>query len=122
MIGGHSTSCCASISRRTPSHEVLAAKLADFEAALPSCNVVILSDYGKGGLAHIASMIARARAAGKRVLVDPKGDDYSRYRGAHLITPNRDELRQIVGAWKSEATWRGARRSCAGSSAWKRCC
>jgi rfaE bifunctional protein kinase chain/domain len=86
-----------------PSSEVLASKLADFAAALPGCDVVILSDYGKGGLAHIARMIRRARAAGKKVLVDPKGEDYSRYKGAHVITPNVAELRQIVGAWKDES-------------------
>ena len=88
---------------RTPSREILASKLADFRAALPSCDVVILSDYGKGGLAHIARMIGLARAAGKKVLVDPKGEDYARYRGAHLMTPNRAELREEVGSWKSEA-------------------
>lgn len=86
-----------------PSGEVLASKLADFRAALPACDVVILSDYGKGGLTHIARMIAMARAAGKKVLVDPKGDDYARYRGAHVMTPNRAELREVVGSWKSEA-------------------
>ena len=86
-----------------PSGEVLASKLADFKAALPSCNVVILSDYGKGGLAHIAKMIGMARAAGKRVLVDPKGDDWSRYKGAHVVTPNRKELADVVGAWRSES-------------------
>jgi rfaE bifunctional protein kinase chain/domain len=86
-----------------PSREVLASKLADFEAALPKCNAVILSDYGKGGLAHIARMIARARAAGKKVLVDPKGDDWSRYKGAHIVTPNRTELREVAGSWKNEA-------------------
>ena len=86
-----------------PSREVLASKLADFEAALPECDAVILSDYGKGGLAHIASMIGLARAAGKRVLVDPKGDDYSRYKGADLVTPNLSELREVVGTWKDEA-------------------
>jgi rfaE bifunctional protein kinase chain/domain len=85
-----------------PSSEVLSSKLADFKAALPACNVVILSDYGKGGLAHIAKMIGMARAAGKRVLVDPKGDDWSRYKGAHLVTPNRKELADVVGDWKSE--------------------
>jgi rfaE bifunctional protein kinase chain/domain len=85
-----------------PSREVLASKLADFKTALPACNVVILSDYGKGGLTHIAKMIALARAAGKRVLVDPKGDDWSRYRGAHVVTPNRSELADVVGSWKSE--------------------
>jgi rfaE bifunctional protein kinase chain/domain len=87
---------------KAPSREVLASKLADFRAALPWCNVVILSDYGKGGLAHIARMIRLARAAGKTVLVDPKGDDYARYRGAHVMTPNRAELREVVGRWRSE--------------------
>jgi D-glycero-beta-D-manno-heptose-7-phosphate kinase len=86
-----------------PSHEVLASKLAEFEAALPACNVVILSDYGKGGLTHIIRMIEAARAAGKTVLVDPKGDDYTRYRGADLVTPNVGELRVVVGGWADEA-------------------
>jgi D-glycero-beta-D-manno-heptose-7-phosphate kinase len=63
---------------------------------------VILSDYGKGGLAHIARMIALARRHGKPVLVDPKGEDYSRYRGATLVTPNRAELRAVTGGWSSE--------------------
>jgi rfaE bifunctional protein kinase chain/domain len=85
-----------------PSHEVLRAKLAEFEKLLPDCDVVILSDYGKGGLAHIEEMIRLARAAGKRVLVDPKGDDYSKYAGATVITPNRSELREVVGRWNSE--------------------
>jgi D-glycero-beta-D-manno-heptose-7-phosphate kinase len=85
-----------------PSREVLASKLADFEEALPDCNLVILSDYGKGGLTHIARMIRLARAARKPVLVDPKGDDYSRYKGATMVTPNRAELRQVIGSWKSE--------------------
>jgi rfaE bifunctional protein kinase chain/domain len=85
-----------------PSTEVLASKLAQFEAALAGCDLVILSDYGKGGLAHIAKMIGLARRAGKHVLVDPKGDDYSRYRGASVITPNLAELREVVGAWKDE--------------------
>jgi rfaE bifunctional protein kinase chain/domain len=86
-----------------PSGEALASKLADFKAALPACDVVILSDYGKGGLAHIAKMIGLARATGKRVLVDPKGDDWSRYKGAHVVTPNRKELADVVGDWKSES-------------------
>jgi rfaE bifunctional protein kinase chain/domain len=85
-----------------PSREVLASKLADFKAALPWCSVVILSDYGKGGLAHIAGMVRLARAAGKKVLIDPKGDDYSRYKGAHVVTPNLAELREVVGRWKTE--------------------
>ena len=87
---------------RTPSREVLASKLEDFSAALRECNMVLLSDYGKGGMTHIADMIRRARAAKKPVLVDPKGDDYSRYKGATVITPNRAELREVVGSWKDE--------------------
>jgi len=86
-----------------PDHEVLKAKLAEFQQRLADCDVVILSDYGKGGLTHITDMIRMARAAGKPVLVDPKGDDYSRYAGASVITPNRSELREVVGRWKDEA-------------------
>lgn len=86
-----------------PSREVLADKLAEFSTLLAGCDVVILSDYGKGGLAHIGQMIALARQAGKTILVDPKGEDYSRYKGASMVTPNRAELREIVGRWASEA-------------------
>jgi rfaE bifunctional protein kinase chain/domain len=85
-----------------PDHEVLRAKLAEYAERLPQTDVVILSDYGKGGLAHITEMIRLARAAGKPVLVDPKGDDYARYAGATLLTPNRAELREVVGRWSSE--------------------
>jgi rfaE bifunctional protein kinase chain/domain len=87
---------------RPPSREVLALKLEEFKRALPECGVVILSDYGKGGLAHIAEMIRSARRAKIRVLIDPKGDDYARYKGASIITPNTAELREVVGRWKDE--------------------
>jgi rfaE bifunctional protein kinase chain/domain len=86
-----------------PTHEVLEAKLSEFEQLLPQCDLIVMSDYGKGGLTHITRMIALARAAGKPVLVDPKGDEFSRYAGATMITPNRAELRQVVGKWSSEA-------------------
>ena len=85
-----------------PSHEVLATKLADYDRLLANCDVVVLSDYGKGGLAHISTMIDRARAAGKPVLVDPKGEDWARYRGATIITPNRSEFRQVAGRWSDD--------------------
>ena len=87
---------------KPPSREVLAAKLEEFKRALANCDVVVLSDYGKGGLAHITDMIRTARKSGKRVLVDPKGDDYARYKGASIITPNVAELREVVGRWKDE--------------------
>ena len=86
----------------SPGHEVLAAKLEEFIERVPQCDAVILSDYGKGGLTHVGRMIAAARQTGKPVLVDPKGDDYSRYRGASMITPNRAEFREVVGSWKTE--------------------
>lgn len=86
-----------------PSHEVLHAALEDFRAQLPLADVVILSDYGKGGLTHIAEMIRLARSLGKPVLVDPKGDDYARYTGATLLTPNRSEFREVAGSWHNES-------------------
>src|SRR6266404_1089633 len=57
-----------------PSHEVLATKLADYERTLPEFDAVVLSDYGKGGLAHIERMVEQANARGTPVLVDPKGE------------------------------------------------
>ncbi|MEK6425468.1 MAG: D-glycero-beta-D-manno-heptose-7-phosphate kinase [Burkholderia gladioli] len=86
----------------SPQHEVLLAGLARFDTLLPTHGVVLMSDYAKGGLTHVTTMIANARAAGRPVLVDPKGTDWARYRGASLITPNRAELREVVGRWHSE--------------------
>jgi rfaE bifunctional protein kinase chain/domain len=86
----------------SPSREVLADSLADFEVSLGEYDVLLLSDYGKGGLTHIERMIGRARESGKLVLVDPKGDEYTRCRGANVLTPNRAELREVVGRWKDE--------------------
>ena len=88
---------------REPDHEILGQMLGDFERELAHHDVVLFSDYGKGGLAHIPRMIEMARAAGKPVLVDPKGTDYDRYAGATVITPNRAELQQVVGSWADEA-------------------
>jgi rfaE bifunctional protein kinase chain/domain len=65
-------------------------------------DVVILSDYGKGGLTHVTKMIDAAKRHGKRILIDPKGDDYSKYRGATLLTPNRSEFREIMGKWRDD--------------------
>ncbi len=86
-----------------PSREVLEDKLDDFESLVDGVDVVILSDYGKGGLTHVSKMIKAAKAHGKRILVDPKGDDFARYRGATLLTPNRGEFRQVAGRWKDES-------------------
>jgi D-glycero-beta-D-manno-heptose-7-phosphate kinase len=74
-----------------------------YETTVPQSAAVLFSDYGKGGLAHIQRMIRLARAAGKPVLVDPKGSDYARYTGASILTPNRAELAQVIGPWSNEA-------------------
>jgi rfaE bifunctional protein kinase chain/domain len=87
----------------TPKTEVLASQTAAFENLLPEHDAVLFSDYGKGGLAHVSDMIARARAAGKPILIDPKGTDYSRYKNASIITPNRAELQQVIGLWQDES-------------------
>jgi rfaE bifunctional protein kinase chain/domain len=102
VIGGRNQQLLRVDFETPPGHEVLASKLRDFEQVLDRVDIVILSDYGKGGLTHIVKMIGLARRAGKTVLVDPKGEDYSRYRGATLVTPNRAEFRQVAGAWKGE--------------------
>jgi rfaE bifunctional protein kinase chain/domain len=86
-----------------PTMDTLMSKLQSFEEALPQVDAVIFSDYGKGALKHISRMIEMSKAAGKITLVDPKGDDYSKYAGATVITPNRSELRQVIGKWTSEA-------------------
>ena len=85
-----------------PENETLASQSAVFTALLPQHAAVLFSDYGKGGLAHVEHMVASARSAGRTVLIDPKGSDYSRYRHATVITPNRAELQQVVGAWRNE--------------------
>ncbi|GIZ53159.1 D-glycero-beta-D-manno-heptose-7-phosphate kinase [Noviherbaspirillum aridicola] len=85
-----------------PTDEILRDKLTQYNALLPASDLVVLSDYAKGSLVNVAQMIDAARAAGKRVLVDPKGEDFSRYRGASVLTPNKSELRLAVGGWKNE--------------------
>ena len=87
----------------TPSQNSLDEKLKRFESLLPQVDVVILSDYGKGALEQVSAMIALAKANKKLVLVDPKGDAYSKYKGATVLTPNRSELRQVIGQWSDEA-------------------
>ncbi len=83
-----------------PDHEALALQNKTFSQLAPQHDAVLFSDYGKGGLAHIPTMIAAARAGGNAVLIDPKGSDYGRYSGATVITPNRAELQQVVGSWR----------------------
>ncbi len=87
-----------------PTHELLSRSLADVENCIGSIDLMILSDYGKGGLTHIGRMIDLARAASVTVVVDPKGADYDRYRGASLVTPNLREFELAGGVVDSEET------------------
>lgn len=66
-------------------------------------DVVVFSDYAKGALAQVEKLIAMAREKRLPILVDPKGSNYQRYRGATLVTPNRSEMQQAVGQWQTES-------------------
>jgi D-beta-D-heptose 7-phosphate kinase/D-beta-D-heptose 1-phosphate adenosyltransferase len=68
-----------------------------FEALLNKIDIVIFSDYNKGTLSHVQEMIQQACKHGKPVIVDPKGSDFDKYRGASLLTPNRLEFETVVG-------------------------
>lgn len=87
-----------------PTDSVLRDKLTQFNALLPQYDVIVLSDYAKGSLVNVMDMIAAAKRLGKRTLVDPKGEDFTRYKGATILTPNKSELRHVVGSWKNEET------------------
>ena len=89
---------------KQPDHEVLTGMLDRFRSLLSQHDIVLFSDYGKGGLVQITKMISLAQAAGKPVLIDPKGTDWSRDSGATVITPNRAELAQVLGSWQDEVS------------------
>ncbi|MFT4047674.1 MAG: D-glycero-beta-D-manno-heptose-7-phosphate kinase, partial [Solimonas sp.] len=80
-----------------------AALQARYAEALAACGGVVLSDYGKGTLRDVAALVRTARAQGKAVLVDPKGTDWQRYRGATLLTPNLSEFEAVAGHCRDEA-------------------
>lgn len=90
----------------TPNHEVLRQIMVYYRQQVENCDAVILSDYGKGGLTHVTEMIELAKIHNKPVLIDPKGTDYLRYKGATLISPNKKELADVVGQWRNEAELR----------------
>ncbi len=82
---------------QTPDDVSILAAMDCFKKSLDTADIVLLSDYGKGVLRDIDQMIGAAKAKGIKVLVDPKGRDFVRYRGASLITPNRHEFEDVVG-------------------------
>lgn len=86
-----------------PTQQILDAKLSDFAKQIQNNpNVIILSDYGKGALTHSSEMIKIAKNANLQIFIDPKGSNYQKYKNADLITPNRQELAQVVGSWHDE--------------------
>jgi len=88
----------------SPASKDARVKLLDnYLAHVGEYSAVIVSDYGKGGLGYVQEMITAARSAGVPVVVDPKGDDYSGYRGATLVTPNRKEFEQVGGRFRDNA-------------------
>ncbi|WP_133543444.1 bifunctional D-glycero-beta-D-manno-heptose-7-phosphate kinase/D-glycero-beta-D-manno-heptose 1-phosphate adenylyltransferase HldE [Mesocricetibacter intestinalis] len=76
--------------------------LAKLENAVKDFGALVLSDYGKGTLNEVQQMIRLARKANLPVLIDPKGTDFERYRGATLLTPNMSEFEAVVGPCRSE--------------------
>lgn len=74
----------------------------ELKQSIAGAGAVVLSDYGKGALSKVATMITACNEAGIPVLVDPKGSDFERYRGASVITPNQSEFEGVVGVCDSD--------------------
>lgn len=75
----------------------------DIKNHLSQANVIVLSDYGKGTLSSVQEVIELARNAGKSILVDPKGNDFTIYKGATLITPNISEFEAVAGRCSTQS-------------------
>ncbi len=84
------------------SKDARAQLMRDYLGRVGEFNVVIVSDYGKGGVGAIEEMIRAARTGGIPVVVDPKGEDYAPYRGADLVSPNRKEFELVAGRFRDE--------------------
>ena len=75
---------------------------AAYEDALGRCEIVVFVDYGKGSLANVQALIATAREANRSVFVDPRGHDFGKYRGATMLKPNREEMKELIGGWTTQ--------------------
>ncbi len=85
-----------------PSDDALVDMTRRFEGALRGIDIAVLSDYAKGSLHDARQLIDVANRNNVSTLIDPKGDDYQKYKGAFMLTPNRSEFVRVVGLWKSE--------------------
>ncbi len=90
------------LDREEPCGDVGKSLAEPLRMALSTARVVVLSDYGKGALSDVAGLIAACCEAGVPVLIDPKGTDFGKYRGASLITPNQAEFEAVAGACHNE--------------------
>ena len=77
--------------------------LENYKKNIKDSDVIVASDYGKGTLSRIHDLIKAANAYGKKVLVDPKGADFMRYRGAYMLTPNMKEFETVAGKCLDES-------------------
>lgn len=75
---------------------------ATYEDALSRCEIVVLVDYAKGSLSKVQALIGKAKEMKRMVFVDPRGHDFDRYRGATLLKPNREEMKELVGGWSTQ--------------------
>lgn len=75
---------------------------ATYGDALERCEIVVFVDYGKGSLANVQALISRAKERGRQIFVDPRGHDINKYRGASLLKPNKNEMKELVGGWASQ--------------------
>ena len=105
-----------------PDHEILASQSETFARLLPQQQAVLFSDYGKGGLAHIAQMIAAARAAGKPVLVDPKAATIRATPAPPSSRPTAPSCSRSSAAGAARPSWRPRRSACGPSCSWMRSC
>ena len=75
---------------------------AAYDDALGRCAIVVFVDYGKGSLTNVQALISKAREANRIVFVDPRGHDFGKYRGATMLKPNREEMKELIGGWTTQ--------------------
>jgi rfaE bifunctional protein kinase chain/domain len=88
---------------KKPDVSIVSKMIGQFKSIVEGYDVILFSDYAKGSLANVQEMIHFTRTLGKPIFVDPKGNNWEKYRGASVITPNKIELRQVIGSWSDEA-------------------
>ena len=91
---------------KAPSNDLIRQGVEDFRSLNHEADVVVISDYGKGSLDHVEEMLAISLLTKKPIIIDPKGTDFSRYKGATVVTPNRSEFEAVTGVSTSGDAFR----------------